>query len=1629
MRSKRFTKVTSVALLVILIITTVSTAVAATGTPKTTIIGTNLALGSPLLDTTNFDPKTWNKWEMVAFGVFLSNFAYPLVDDYKSAFTACNEGTKGSGLKALQFGSGNDPSTNDILKEMVNYAVAVQSSTLKPIKYRSLKDDNSGLDEYKDAVFEDLFLYNKLGWLEKLVSGQVIAKVGDWGLTGPSRFIYNEFVVEIDGGTYQRVFSYDDGWDLQMLAAWLTRVFSGEYSGVAKSNFEKFRKSPLFLDAFGNIVVLHGGRPYIVFPAAASQYITQTKQYNLLQSVLFNGNYLPASGESIINNGVSENTSRGGGGPLSGTTDFGVGKVVVSFDTDILLMEKAKQKVKISESGVPGSLVSWLGISVPSVAVEEAELGNAVDNVMAADINSSRIPFRVEIIRGEKMPNLPDAVKYLAKYVDDLASIYPVAKDVPILNYINTNNGKLQLFSNPVVTSVTTTNPLEKRYINKMYESIYGGGYVQAGSEPIDYGMLRAGLQRTKTWMGLGRWAYVGKYDNIEAIKEDYYSWMSMPASPILKAFLGKEVGVKQGVSVPSDVAVADLGRYYNILSKDQNNVVAGKVFDLTESEVQQSFRRIIKGYPISREIEIASNILGVRQGTEFALWSPFIYATYLNWYGITSDGGHKFNTKLFSDKSDILKFDMEKVSKGLYLTEEEKKKEVLNYTYMMLHPTAGREYRARLIMDAISDWIYRTYQNIVYGGVTQYYSGSYGNIGTRSANGFLHINSYSDNFMTKWFINKYVEYIVIILGICAVMIILIGILTQKKLIWFLASLFIVVNVCILMPSIGDVTPYVADSAVQNMFKDKMSYWAMSEAIRNNEIEQNANNKASAAEEQALGSDVDAKKVANLVRMLNISYLDRALMLKLDISKKINETQLENFDEIQKLQSARWLLPILMRQFTANDRSPNYIYVPLGDEYINMSNLYCLYVPSDIGSKRAVDAANDAGAAAATNEEVKSRILSDSQKTALFADYTKTSFDSDLTNGRYNTIVISSKDEDYRKPPGWESVSRIKDDSQLVHTSSYLLADLPIPSRKITTSKGKTVDGDWELYLKTYKDKVAADFARKANELEEIAGSYNSFDSSTVQEDYGYLWTTQNPLHYFYQVIKDTMRPDANVALIAGELQGEYRTSSLTGKEERVSFMHYKDTGKIRDFLDMEELFTNVIPYLYQVQILAGGFDGTSGALGDAKIERYTLYKNNYKSWMFRSNWATKLMESPLLTSGTTVRDGKGNKYYVENPMLPSCYPKERPMVFSEAQMYAMGLSEGDLSIPEVKIIKVGKAVERRWTLLLNYVNVPGVTPDILYKQMALDALLEFNREFSSGNFLNPAWNLYPMSIDLRALSFDSVMKMLMLNNTKDVRYIYGDTMKNIIESSDIFSALLLLLSAFLCAYVIPFVRDVALGLLFYLGFWAVITNILSAGKTKLKITAAFAINNIAYLIMTLAYYQVFAVLINLTYSDNILNVKDVTINTGSPVWVFIIIIIASGLYIWGTWRLIRMTILNYRDLGFEVYATWAGVLATKIQDKIGEIGSTFREAFGGFQSGSEEAGTGSTVGEGASVIGKDVKVKVEVDGDTTRSKDKQEVRNEVLYRDSGYIDDVGDDDVEIHIDIDKEIEKGKRIE
>ena len=106
-------------------------------------LGTNKALGSPVLNP-GFSADDWNKWEMITWGIFFSNFTIPFIDDYNSAFNLnSGKGSEGSGVKALQFGSGNDPANNKVLQDLLDYAINQQlQGGVKPIKVSYTKMDN-----------------------------------------------------------------------------------------------------------------------------------------------------------------------------------------------------------------------------------------------------------------------------------------------------------------------------------------------------------------------------------------------------------------------------------------------------------------------------------------------------------------------------------------------------------------------------------------------------------------------------------------------------------------------------------------------------------------------------------------------------------------------------------------------------------------------------------------------------------------------------------------------------------------------------------------------------------------------------------------------------------------------------------------------------------------------------------------------------------------------------------------------------------------------------------------------------------------------------------------------------------------------------------------------------------------------------------------------------------------------------------------------------------------------------------------------------------------------------------------------------------------------------------------------
>lgn len=126
------------------------------------------------------------------------------------------------------------------------------------------------------------------------------------------------------------------------------------------------------------------------------------------------------------------------------------------------------------------------------------------------------------------------------------------------------------------------------------------------------------------------------------------------------------------------------------------------------------------------------------------------------------------------------------------------------------------------------------------------------------------------------------------------------------------------------------------------------------------------------------------------------------------------------------------------------------------------------------------------------------------------------------------------------------------------------------------------------------------------------------------------------------------------------------------------------------------------------------------------------------------------------------------------------------------------------------------------WIRMINYINLEGMTTEVMYREMAVVALLDFNKEFSP-SALGSKFILYPYTMDIRYISFDSVMRMLMLNVSKNTQYIYNDTMQTVINNSDIFTAILLLIAAMLCSGVIPFLRDIIMAMIFYLGLIAMV--------------------------------------------------------------------------------------------------------------------------------------------------------------------------------------------------------------
>lgn len=1612
-------------------------------------IGTGAGLNSPVINNT-FVEDNWNRWEMVCWGVFLSNFCTPFVDDYESALSSTsNYGSRGNGYNALCFGSGSDSVNNETIEKLTNYAINTRNaSSAKPIfigtegtgaNAKTSKLDGSGKPvkvelssydsnvEYKEATIQDLFISDGVREKKSIIYDGDIIK--DCTL--------NSFYIQ-NGDQFYEVWDNLDSWDIQVLGCLIAKTYSSPLSDKMVETVNKAfdAKSKLYWDCFGNICVNdENGRLVVIIPSCANQHITNEPKINLINSVVMNNNQsgnTTYTGEDLLAYGSQSvcdptawtwfknlfipsglnksNNGEAGVNPLDANISSNInGMTALYYDTDTIKTQEAV--LDTSNDVTYGKILSTL------FKMDGTATTNAAYTLKIGVLGADEILGKLNA--GNGIGKLAITYNSMSAIADQCNTV----KDQEFLTYYRNMQGeKVELLSNDAVYV-----PVQL-YAGK-HDGKYTYGYIPR--QFMNYlGNRYNGINAENTVTGLSLESFRSAIDNMVypdsfsgALLMDEYSNVRDVYKDFINLYSGSYFRVTKGdlSNISSDLEFGTkIGIVNTMNSGISNSKLQIETMD-TDSDVSWLSKklsnaygsypgRVIKTWGQSDVMCAISNYLNISEGTEFSTYSSMIYLSYLDYYGLDSSKNRygevtktsDFKESLFNWCTESTPDDISNIIDSV--SESDMQQEIVRLGYLSLSTSdEAREYRATLMNQGIQDFIYGQYLRVVYGT-----SGADSSSVTSKSNaGFLRVHTYDENFLTSWFIKIYSNIAIWLIGIFIILVVILGLMKGKKASWYVMTIIVAVNTILILPSLGEIVPYVANRSIQSIFSNKMTFWSLSEQITDYK-QQSAFNSS-----KKLGSSTyfnglteeEKRTVLGVIDTVESLQLDRSLMVKQDISNKTVNVDDSVSNKIQQYQSTRWLLPMVMQQYSSSDsKDPySYVYVNMGDTIDDAANCYWYFNP---------DAANNVDTVPAKSDKIDSKYTTnggsprnlikfngyinqneytyDKNSNYLSFAYTRPTTDNNMDNKYHRYFYIANTDN----------------------------VDYSIGNTDITKYNGFHEDKDIEAFYNDNKNFITRDtMVNMADVIEKDATRYNRNDRITYSSMIPYLQATESPLEYFYMVTNEQFSNDSTYAYLVAMLQGGFEEND-EGNEVRTGLC-YNSKGEVVDVLDLEHMFKEMIPYMYGMEIMAGGSNGNSGHIGEDKIENYTLYEGTSRAWLFNSNWVTKIIENPQYCKETEIGlGGDKEKVKIQNQAIPQEYEKAgRQMVFSEAQKNELGLKDSDLSLCELQCIEINKQVSRKWTYLLNYAGTNGINKEIMIRQMALDAELIFNSNITSAGLLSTKFKMYPSSIDLRSISFDSIMKMLCLNVSKDTSYLYGNTMQTLIGDSDLFTSVLLLICAFLCCYGVSLIRDIAMAILLYNGIISIVYHICSTNKSKLKMTLGAGISTVVISIASVVYYGLIGAMISMTSNEDVLNVNSVSIEAGNPVWMIIFIIAISCIYIY---VLVRIIIMLFRYTPSQVMEIAANLAE-----------STRESASRGFRNlGNRVRGLGNEYSSGFDRMGNwmDSYYERENSNKNDSNINQTEVNNvtneRVLESDNNDIK--GDTEINNINDINSEIEKGK---
>lgn len=483
-----------------------------------------------------------------------------------------------------------------------------------------------------------------------------------------------------------------------------------------------------------------------------------------------------------------------------------------------------------------------------------------------------------------------------------------------------------------------------------------------------------------------------------------------------------------------------------------------------------------------------------------------------------------------------------------------------------------------------------------------------------------------------------------------------------------------------------------------------------------------------------------------------------------------------------------------------------------------------------------------------------------------------------------------------------------------------------------------------------------------------------------------FLDYSESPYYYFYSVLKDTVVRTSTGTTING---GKDFISCLLSKDMfEVTDTNSGAYGMTKDYLDLEGLFTYVIPYLrYANQDVFEYKDNYSLEVSKKDYkddEEYQKHRDQLQAiWNLYSPWVDALCTA---SGGTSKANSGFGEVTVGDQLNPASYFKVgRPIAYSPAESVLRAYSDVDLTSVERKMQAVLTKTREDMIELLNYKDLTMINSengvvdlqgnDILVSAAAMLATFHFNQEFSDVGPLHTNVQLYPLNFELENMNYDSYLRLIVGNSMgTNLKLQQNLTVyDNLIHNTSIITALILILVDIFGVFVIPVMKICLIVVIFIMALALCVSCVLNKPDKFLStILSTFVIPLCLMIIIFTAHAIVVSWFVGQGVTG-VINSRDIAITTGDPTITLILLLLVDIVTSFCMWLLLKFAFTSAIKY---IKATAAGLLAVGsgtvkgVLGAIAAVGSVSGAAVGATSLAAKGVGT---IGKGAFGTGKAV--------------------------------------------------------